>query len=166
MRRKDREITDFKTIKMIIEQSDCIRLGFIDCEEVYIIPLNYGYEEIDGRFIFYFHGAGKGRKIDLIQKNPKAGFELDTNHSLISGNTACSYGYAYRSIIGTGTVQFVNNTEEKKHALTLLMKHHTGKTDWHFGEADINSVCVFKLTVINMTAKERPMPGQHELENT
>ena len=87
MRRKDREITDFKQIMEIIDRCDCCRVGFCDDGQVYIVPLNFGYAEENGKLTFYFHGAKEGRKIDLIGKAPKVGFEMDTDHKLNEGES-------------------------------------------------------------------------------
>ena len=61
MRRKDREITDSARIDAVIRGCDCCRLGFCDAGEVYILPLNFGYENREGKRTFYFHSAREGR---------------------------------------------------------------------------------------------------------
>lgn len=45
MRRKDRKITDDIKVRKIIEQCQCCRIGFYDDGEIYIVPLDFGYEE-------------------------------------------------------------------------------------------------------------------------
>ena len=75
MRRNDREVTDIAKISDIISKCHCCRLGFYDAGKVYIVPLNFGYEETNGTWIFYFHGAAEGRKIDLIKQTHHAGFD-------------------------------------------------------------------------------------------
>ena len=57
MRRKDREVTDSQKIREIILSCRCCRLGFYDNGQVYIVPLDFGYYENNGRHVFYFHGA-------------------------------------------------------------------------------------------------------------
>ena len=79
MRRKDRAVTDRAQILDILSRCHCCRLGFQDKEEVYIVPLNFGYTESDGHLTLYFHSARQGRKIDLIARTHRAGFELDTD---------------------------------------------------------------------------------------
>lgn len=44
MRRKDRQVTDPEKIDSIIAQCRCCRLGFSDGEQVYVVPLSFGYE--------------------------------------------------------------------------------------------------------------------------
>lgn len=154
MRRKDREVTDFMKIESIISRCTCCRIGFHDEEEVYIVPLNFGYEVKGGTYTFYFHGAEDGRKIDLIKKNPIVGFEMDTDYALNEADRACVYSARFQSIIGNGVVSIVSEINEKKLGISLLMKHNTGKQNWDFDEKMLNAVTVFKLEVTKMSCKE------------
>lgn len=154
MRKKDREITDSARIVDIIDRCTCCRIGFYDGKEVYIVPLNFGYEIKNNSYIFYFHGAKEGRKIDLIQAYPNVGFEMDTNYRLNEADIACGYFARFQSIIGNGIVSMVSETAEKEHGLSLLMEHSTGKKDWDFVEKTLNSVAVFKLEVAKLSCKE------------
>ena len=65
MRRRDREVTDAEAIELFISKQQVIRIGFYDNGEVYIVPVNYGYELNNGGDTFYFHGAKAGRKSEL-----------------------------------------------------------------------------------------------------
>jgi nitroimidazol reductase NimA-like FMN-containing flavoprotein (pyridoxamine 5'-phosphate oxidase superfamily) len=154
MRRTDREITDIERIKEIILSCQCCRLGFYDDGEVYIVPLNFGYDEADGKQIFYFHGAKQGRKIDLISKTRSVGFELDTGYHLVEGETACEHSALFQSIIGTGIITIIEKPDEKQSALQAIMLHQTGKEDWSFSDAMLDATCVFKLEVKTLSCKE------------
>lgn len=154
MRRKDREITDVEKINRIISECDCIRLGFNDDGQVYIVPLNYGYFVEAGAYTFYFHGAKEGRKIELMQKNPYVGFEMDTNTKINEADNACGHSTRYQSIMGNGYVSIVEDFEEKKKGLLAIMKQNTGKEEWQFSESAVHSVCVFKMTVEQLSCKE------------
>lgn len=150
MRRKDREVTDILKIEQIINACDCCRLGFSDEDGVYIVPLNFGYEN----GTFYFHGAYEGRKIDLIRKTVSAGFELDTGHKLNTGESACGFSFGFQSVIGQGSVSIIEDTEEKKEGLRLIMAHYSARDDFAFTDEMAYSVCVFKLQVKTMTCKQ------------
>ncbi|MCH5148336.1 MAG: pyridoxamine 5'-phosphate oxidase family protein [Clostridiales bacterium] len=157
MRRKDREVTDRQAIIDIVESCQCCRIGFQDDGEVYIVPLNFGFEYSGQRIVFYFHGAKEGRKIDLIAKNPYVGFEMDTNHKVYAksnNGTACTYTARFQSIIGNGRVSMVCNADEKEHGLRLIMKHTTHKSEWAFDGKMLNAVAVFKLEVEKLSCKE------------
>ena len=157
MRRKDREVTDPARIADIISRCTCCRIGFCDGGEVYIIPLNFGYEAKDGSYVFYFHGAKEGRKIDLIQSSPRVGFEMDTNYALHeAGDIACGWSARFQSVIGNGVVSIVSDAGEKRHGLSLLMAHNAGERMWSFDEKRVNAVAVFKLEVTSLSCKEHP----------
>lgn len=156
MRRKDREITDRQVIINIIESCQCCRIGFCDDGEVYIVPLNFGFEHTERGLVFYFHGAKEGRKIDLIAKNPCVGFEMDTDLKVYAngdGATACTYTARFQSVIGTGKVSMVYDADEKRHGLRLLMEHATQKSNWAFDDKMVNAVAVFKLEVEKLSCK-------------
>lgn len=154
MRRKDREVIDSAKIADIINRCICCRIGFCDDGEVYIVPLNFGYEVKDNTYVFYFHGAKKGRKIDLIRKNPNVGFEMDTNYALNDGDAACEYSARFQSVIGNGTISMVTEPQEKIHGLSLIMEHNAGKKEWTFDEKMVNVTAIFKLEVTKMSCKE------------
>ncbi len=155
MRKSEREITDNIKINEIIATCECCRIGFYDEGEVYILPMSFGFTDIDGERTFYFHSAKEGRKIELIARAPHVGFELDTNFSLETGDTACATSAKYQSIIGTGKVSFVEGREDKKAALIKLMEHNVGEGDWTFSDEHLDMTCVFKLDVEKLSCKER-----------
>lgn len=154
MRRKEWEVTDNAKINEIISACTCCRLGFNDDGRVYIVPLNFGYEEKNGCKVFYFHSATEGRKIDLIQKTHYACFEMDTNYKLHVGETACNYSAGFQSVIGAGKVDMILNRTEKERALQSIMYHNTRKADWDFSNKNLNAVAIFKLEVEELSCKE------------
>ena len=153
MRRNDREIVDYKQILEIIESCDCCRVGFYDGNEVYIVPLNFGYEYKEDKLTLYFHGAKEGRKIDLINEVMSVGFEMDTNYKLHEGDTACKHSARFDSVIGNGRISIVESMPERKFALEKLMLKATHKADWNFTEAMLNAVCIFKIEVTKLSCK-------------
>lgn len=154
MRRTDREVTEQKKINEIISNCYCCRIGFCDEGEVYIVPLNFGYEEKEGKYTFYFHSAKEGRKIDIIKKQSSVGFEMDGNYQLKESEIPCNYSAFYQSVIGTGKVSFVNDRKVKKRALQFVMKHTTGKEEWNFSKEMLDCVCIFQLEVEKLSCKE------------
>lgn len=154
MRRKDREVTDKEKIRQIIDRCFCCRIGFCDEGQVYIVPMNFGYVTRQDRYTFYFHSAKEGRKIDLIQKNPHVGIELDTGGQLIVSDLACGCSARYQSIVANGILHMVTDPAEKEAGLLAILKHTTGKQDWHFDESMLQAVCVFKADITNLSCKE------------
>ncbi len=153
MRRRDREVTDPDRIREIIEACTCCHLGFQDKSKVYIVPLSFGYREENGKYTFYFHGAGEGRKIELIQKEHYAGFEMETACQLRIGETACNHTMSYQSIIGGGRVRILTENDEKAAALQAIMLHNTGKAQWDFPEHMLAATTVFELEAEELSCK-------------
>lgn len=154
MRRKDREVTDYNKMIEILSACDCCRLGLVDENGAYIVPLNFGYEEVDGKVLLYFHGSAVGKKIDLIKTQETASFEMDRKHQLVEGTIACAYSYLYQSIMGKGTIQMLDNYEEKVHALQVLMSHYSAKGEWQFKKEQVDLIAVIKMEVTNWSCKE------------
>ena len=154
MRRKDREITDNRKILEIVNACGCCRIGLVDQDGAYIVPLNFGFEEQKGTLILYFHGAGEGKKIDLIRRQETACFEMDTNHELVERESGCAYSYLFQSVMGRGKIEILQDYEEKRHGLERVMEHYSDRTDWAFPEKMVSSMAVMKLTVTELSCKE------------
>lgn len=153
MRRKDREITDLDRIQDIIASCDVCRLALHDEEYPYIVPLNFGFERQGDAFVLYFHCARVGKKLDLLRKNNRVSFEMDTARKLIDGPEACDYTMEFESVIGTGTAELVQG-EDKLHGLRLLMKQYVpDDREWTFGEKMVQAVEVIRLVCQNVTGK-------------
>jgi len=154
MRRRDREITDRNEIIRLIDISKVCRLGLSDDGMPYIVPMLYGYAEEDGQIVFYFHGARKGRKMDIIAKNPRACVELDMDEEfqVYPGKSACEYSCTYASVIAFGKITVVEDPAVKRRALSLIMKQQTGE-DFEFTPEQANWVQVLRLPAEEVTGK-------------
>lgn len=154
MRRADREIREFDRMLAVADACDCCRLGLLDDAGAYIVPLNFGYEAEGEKLTLYFHGAGQGKKIDLILEQKSASFEMDTRHALVEGETACAYSYRYQSVMGRGRIRLIEEYEEKVHGLQAIMAHYSRDREFAFGEEAVNRTAVIKLEVEAWSCKE------------
>src|SRR5271157_1176991 len=107
MRRSEREIKERAVIDATIRQCLVCRLGLADGVEPYIVPLCFGY---DGEAL-YFHSASDGRKIDILRKNNRVCFEFDIPEGMREAEQGCRWGIKYRSVIGFGTAEIVDDHE-------------------------------------------------------
>lgn len=115
------------------------------------MPVNFGYDKAGKAF--YFHGAAKGRKIDLIRQNGYAGFEMDTDHRLVTADEACGFSFEYSSIIGKGRITVVDDLEEKRHGLDCIMEHMAGGGRWEYPDPMLKLTAVIRLDVEELHAK-------------
>ena len=153
MRRKDREVTDREEIAAMIAGMDTIRLAMNAENGPYIVPLSFGAEEVDGRFIFYMHSAISGRKIELIGLSPSVGFELDRANGLVAGKEACEFSMRYQSVIGTGIARIITDGREKLHGMRKIMEHYTSRYDWDIPEAVLAHTAIIRLDEEEISAK-------------
>lgn len=156
MRRRDREVSELEGIRQILDRSKVIHIGMHDGDDIYILPMNYGYTLEDGKLTFYMHGGLKGKKLDLIRANAKVAFELDCDHYLVEGKVPCQYGYGYASVMGKGTASIIEDGQEKMEAMSIFMKCLTDK-EFEFNERLVSIVTVIKLTADEFTGKRRPV---------
>lgn len=153
MRRKDREVTDVKEIKDIIEKCSTCRLALSLDNIPYIVPMCFGHEYSQNKLKLYFHCAKEGKKLDIINKNPNACFEMDCAQKLIEGENACQYSMEFESVIGNGQIVICDNVEEKRKAMVLLMKNYAPEREFEFSDKELQMVTVFKLNVDEFSAK-------------
>ncbi len=149
MRRKDKEISSGSITNEILTKSVICRLGLFDGEYPYIVPMNYGYKDN----ALYFHCARKGKKVDLIKRNSKAGFEIEQGYEIIKNDISCKWTTRYRSIIGTGTVEIITDSDRKKEGLNIIMKQHGSSTNV-YNDKSLENVLVLKLEIGSLSAKQ------------
>lgn len=153
MRRKDREITDSAEIIEIIRKCEVCRLGLSRDNQPYVVPVNFGFEYTDGKLTLYFHCAHAGMKLDFIDGNPRACFEMDCSHRLITDDCACEFTMEYESVIGFGEIRRIIDPAEKETGLRVLMKQYSGDSGHSFTTAQVASVTVLRLDADQFTGK-------------
>lgn len=155
--RREKLITDREKVVEILDKSKVLHLGLVDGDEPYVVPMNYGYTFEEDRLTLWLHGALRGRKYDIIRKNPKVCFEMECDLIPFEGDVACRYGVGYSSLMGRGTAVIVEDTEMKQRALSILMKTQVDK-DFEFNEKLASVVGIIRIDVLDYTAKHRPVP--------
>lgn len=153
MRRQDRRITDPAVIHAVLDKCRTLHLGLVEDGRAYIVPLNYGWTEENGRYILYAHSAAEGRKIDLIRGGADVGFEMETGVEYFDADTACGWGNRYESIIGEGRATLLETPEEKRQALAAIMAHYSARRDYTFEDAMVNLVQVIQIDVTALSCK-------------
>lgn len=153
MRRQDRRITDPAMICAVLDKCRTLHLGLVEDGRAYIVPLNYGWTEENGRYTLYAHSAAEGRKIDLIRGGADVGFEMETGVEYFDAETACGWGNRYESIIGEGRATLLETPEEKRQALAAIMAHYSARRDYTFEDTMVDLVQVIKIDVTALSCK-------------
>jgi nitroimidazol reductase NimA-like FMN-containing flavoprotein (pyridoxamine 5'-phosphate oxidase superfamily) len=117
LRRMDKAITELSAVKAILQEAKFVTLALSLNDEPYLATLSHGFDE--ERNCIYFHCAKEGRKIDVMKANPCV-----WGQALVDGGyQQGSCDHLYRTAQFHGTVFFVEDATEKKHALEVLIRH-------------------------------------------
>lgn len=111
------EIIDSKEMEDLIGQGNHITLALCADNIPYIVTMSYGYDANNKSL--YFHCANKGDKLDYIKKNS------NTIGTIIKDNgylkIRCDHDY--ESLVIRGKILVVENLEDKKHGLQIMLNH-------------------------------------------
>ena len=157
MTRREKEVTDQQAILHILDTAQVVHLGLAVDNEPYVVPMNYGYRLENGELTLYIHSSCKGKKWEMLRKNPNVFFEMECDLVPFAGDVACRYGMAYASLMGRGKAEFVEDVAEKQLALSAIMKAQTGK-DFSFEPKMTTIVTIVKIKASEFTAKRRHLP--------
>lgn len=159
MRRKNKEVTDFKWMEGILRKGQVIYLGLASPGgEPYVVPMGYGY----GDGAIYIHGARTGLKNELIAANPRVSFNVSLDIELVSDAVGSEFSMKYKSVSGFGSARGLTGLDEKNRALQIIMNQYDGPhTD--LTEKNENSVWVVRIEIEHMSGKISgyPKPGEN-----
>ncbi|KUG23002.1 pyridoxamine 5'-phosphate oxidase-related [hydrocarbon metagenome] len=148
MRKKEREIKDRQAIDDIIRRCQVCHLAMCDDGQPYVVPLNFGYDDS----FLYFHAALEGRKIDIIKRNNRVGFEFDILHDIVKAEKACDWGARYESVIGSGAAEIVDDLETKNTALECIMRQY-GSEAKDFPDDIMKKTLIIRVRILEISGK-------------
>lgn len=150
MRRKEREITESSVLEEILGRALLCRLAMSVEDRPYVIPLCFGYRQ----GILYIHGAQEGMKIDMVRKNNRVCFECDVDQELVRSESACEWGMKGLSVVGFGKVTLIDDPEEKRDALGVIMEHYGAKGPFSYKEKGFEKTLILRVEIESMTGKK------------
>lgn len=143
-------IQDQQQIEEILSNAKFIRLALAEDNTPYIVPMSFGYKDN----AIYLHSSPKGKKIEILKKNNKVYFELDTDAEIVPADDPCKYNVHYRSVIGSGRAEILENYDKKIEGLAVLSEHYGKEGPFKFEEKKVRNLCVIKVKIEKMTGKE------------
>jgi nitroimidazol reductase NimA-like FMN-containing flavoprotein (pyridoxamine 5'-phosphate oxidase superfamily) len=150
MKRADKEISDRKLIKEIINEASILRIAFCDGGIPYIVPLNFGFKDD----AIYIHSAREGKKIDLIRKNNNVCFELDIKTELVKGETPCRSTMRYMSVIGFGKACFLERRAEKRKTLKVIVEKYLKSSSFEYDDPALDKMAIIKIDIERISGKK------------
>ena len=114
------------------------------------MPVSFGY---DGDAIF-IHTAKSGRKIEFIEANPVECFELESDVRLQANESdPCAWTFAFRSVIGYGTIAELTRPDDMFRALNVIMRHYSGR-DWEIAADAAATTRVWRIEIESIAGKK------------
>jgi uncharacterized protein len=147
MRRREKEITDIEEIGKIMTKAKVCHLGFIDDDEPYVVPVNFGYTENH----IYFHSALEGRKVSIIKRNCKVCFNIIADWEVEENPDKCKVKFS--SVTGFGTANIVEDNEERVFGLKRIMLQNLGH-EYNFPSGWSDNTLVVRIDIHNIKGKQ------------
>nr|WP_319400546.1 pyridoxamine 5'-phosphate oxidase family protein [uncultured Carboxylicivirga sp.] len=147
---------DIEVIEAIIRKCDICFVGVVDPEnKPYVLPMNYGYKDQ----VIYLHSAPEGRIIDILNNNNNICVTFSTDNELVFQHpeVACSYRMKSKSVVAMGKVEFVEDMDEKREALNILMKTYSEK-EFKYSDPAVKNVKIWKVAMDEVSCKEFGAP--------
>jgi nitroimidazol reductase NimA-like FMN-containing flavoprotein (pyridoxamine 5'-phosphate oxidase superfamily) len=149
MRRKEREIKDVGEIEDVLRHALVCRLGLCGDNRPYVVPVCFGYKDN----ALYIHGGAGGKKLEMLRNNNNVCFEVDTNDGPIKAAKPCDWEIKYKSVIGFGKAEFVEDIEAKRSALDIIVRQFSANAVEYAAEA-IRNMAIIKIEIENMTGRQ------------
>lgn len=123
MRRNEFNIQSKDALLELLSACDYGTLCLVDDNTPYGVPVNFAWWE-EG---IVFHGAKEGKKIDLMERNPKASFSVVKPYAFLPSyfshtTSACPATQFFASVLIEGEVTPLKSHAEKAKGLNALMQ--------------------------------------------
>ena len=138
-------------MEAVISRASVCFVGITDLENnPYVIPMNFGY--LDG--VLYLHSGPTGSSIDMLKCNANVCITFEEGNKLVYQDVqiGCSYRVKSQSVICRGKVTFIEDMEQKREALNILMKQYTDYPV-RYSDPAVRNVCIWKVPVDSMTGR-------------
>ena len=144
-------IENKEQVEEIISRCDICFVGITDLEgNPYVIPMNFGYQ--DG--VIYLHSGPEGGKVAMAERHPRICITFCEGHELVymHRQVACSYSMKSRSVMCHGNVRFIEDMDEKRRILDIIMQQYTSD-EFKYSEPAVRNVKVWEVKVEKMSCR-------------
>jgi nitroimidazol reductase NimA-like FMN-containing flavoprotein (pyridoxamine 5'-phosphate oxidase superfamily) len=160
IRYKTRICSDQNKIEDFLSRARAGVIAMSAGEYPYAVPVNFLWK--DGAV--YFHGAGSGKKYDILSQSPNVCFTVYEEFGTVTDPVPCHADTSYFSVVLFGKAEKVADSEEGAQVLGLLLdkfmpgfyhqKISGPLVAKYRSSMDGNTVGIFRICVEAMTAKE------------
>jgi nitroimidazol reductase NimA-like FMN-containing flavoprotein (pyridoxamine 5'-phosphate oxidase superfamily) len=157
LRRSEKALDDPEEMEQVLTS---VRVMTVACcleNEPYIFTVDFAWDP-EAREL-WFHCATEGRKIKILQANPRVCVTVVEDRGYIDGE--CDH--AYRSLVLEGKANVVMDLSEMRHALELLVRKHERQPEailarFAGNDEAVRKVGIVRVSVDSVTGKQGPAP--------
>ncbi len=151
LRRKEKEIEDPVEMRGILAGTRYITIAMCRENEPYLATLSHGYDE--ERNAIYFHCAREGKKVEILRANDRVWGQAIDDRGYVPGK--CDHLFA--SVQFGGRVRFVEDAEEKRRALGVMIRQLEREPEKVLAEqvteAAVTKVCIGRIDIEFLSGK-------------
>jgi len=79
---------------------------------------------------------------------------VDIENEVVKSEIACNWGMKYYSVIGFGKAHFVEDVNEKKEALDIIIQKYSDNGLFEYSQNTLNKTAVIKVEITELTGKK------------
>jgi nitroimidazol reductase NimA-like FMN-containing flavoprotein (pyridoxamine 5'-phosphate oxidase superfamily) len=156
IRRKEKSLEDKEEMIDILRKTKYVTIAMCQNNTPYLVTLSHGYDP--EKNVIYFHCAFEGKKIDILKSNNIVWGSALLDKGYVSGK--CDHLYATTHF--RGTVTFIDNIEEKRHALIIMIQQLESDPkeviNKQISEKSLNRVNIGRIDIDYLSGKKSEDP--------
>jgi hypothetical protein len=157
LRRSEKALDDSREIEQVLAS---VRIMTVACclENVpYLFTVDFAWDQQSREL--WFHCATEGRKIEVLQANPRVCVTVIEDRGYLDGE--CDH--AFRSLILEGKARVITDLSEKRRALELLARKHERQPEavlarFAGNDEAVRKVGMVRISVDSISGKQGPAP--------
>jgi nitroimidazol reductase NimA-like FMN-containing flavoprotein (pyridoxamine 5'-phosphate oxidase superfamily) len=158
IRRQDRAITDDAWIADFLHRADYGIFATCKDGQPFTVARNFVYDA--QKHAIYFHGARKGRTFENVRQGTSVNLNVSEMGEWIVADRAMNFGVKYKGVVVFGNVSVVEDIEEAKYGLQLIMDKYFPalRSGVHYEAAtddDLKVTAVFRVDIESWSGKEK-----------
>ena len=158
IRRQDRAITDDAWIADFLGKAEYGVFATCKDGQPFTVARNFAYDP--QRHAIYFHGARKGRTFENVGEGTQVNLNVSEKGEWIVAERAMNFGVLYKGVVVFGHLTVVDDVEEAKHGLQLIMEKHFPAlrpgVDYEAAtNDDLKVTAVFRVEIESWSGKEK-----------
>jgi uncharacterized protein len=157
LRRSEKAMDDPKEMEQVLASVRIMAVACCQGNEPYIFTVDFAWDGPAREL--WFHCATEGRKMKILQANPRVCITVVEDRGYIDNE--CDH--AYRSLILEGKASVVTDLLEKRRGLELLARKHERQPEAilaRFADNDeaVRKVGIVRVSVDSVSGKQGPAP--------